>query len=141
MRRIAKGLAWALAGVALAVAAEKPGFSQETQPLTEIPEFSGDSWDLNTPPMTLFDPELMGPKRMTPGGLASKVQGIAQADPRKTEADRLLQQGIQQYRVSQFREALASWQQALDLYRDIGDRAGESTSLNNIGLTYNKLGD
>ena len=32
---------------------------------------------------------------------------------RKAEADRLLQQGIQQFQISQYREALQSWQKAL----------------------------
>ncbi len=39
---------------------------------------------------------------------------------RKEEADRLLQQGIQQFYISQYREALQSWQKALEIYRDIG---------------------
>jgi hypothetical protein len=34
---------------------------------------------------------------------------IAQTDRRKAEADRLLQQGIQQYQTSQFEAALQSW--------------------------------
>ncbi|MEL6779964.1 MAG: hypothetical protein AAFO06_22235, partial [Cyanobacteria bacterium J06597_16] len=44
-------------------------------------------------------------------------------------ADLLFQQGIEQYAVSQFPEALASWQSALSLYREIGDRAGEADTL------------
>ena len=33
--------------------------------------------------------------------------------PSKAQADRLLQQGIEQYQISQFEAALQSWQQAL----------------------------
>ncbi|MEO0827536.1 MAG: CHAT domain-containing tetratricopeptide repeat protein, partial [Cyanobacteria bacterium J06642_9] len=57
------------------------------------------------------------------------------------EAERLFQQGIQQYQVSQFQLALESWQQALEIYRAIGDRQGEATSLGNLGLAYYALGD
>jgi hypothetical protein len=40
----------------------------------------------------------------------------------KAEADRLLEQGIQQGKTQQFQEALQSDQQALEIYREIGDR-------------------
>ena len=43
------------------------------------------------------------------------------SEPRLAEADRLFQQGIEQFNRNQFREALASWQQALELYRALGD--------------------
>ena len=59
----------------------------------------------------------------------------------QSRADDLLQQGIGQYRVSQFREALASWQQALELYRQIGDRASEGRTLGNLGTAYRNLGE
>jgi tetratricopeptide (TPR) repeat protein len=70
-------------------------------------------------------------------------QGIAQdasSEDRQADADNLLQQGIQQHQISQFREALQSWQQALEIYREIGDRAGEGTTLNNLGSAYADLG-
>ncbi|WP_239033318.1 tetratricopeptide repeat protein [Leptothermofonsia sichuanensis] len=62
-------------------------------------------------------------------------------DARKTAADRLLQQGIQQYQTSQFTAALQSWQQALDIYRAIKDRQGEEAALGNLGLAYLSLGN
>jgi hypothetical protein len=53
-------------------------------------------------------------------------QMLAQTpDARKAEADRLLQQGIQQAQTSQFEAALQSWQQALIIYREIKDHKGE----------------
>ncbi|WP_088889883.1 CHAT domain-containing protein [Leptolyngbya ohadii] len=64
----------------------------------------------------------------------------AESDDRKAEADRLLQQGTQQYRVSQFREALQSWKAALQIYRQIGDRQGEGAALGNLGNAYADLG-
>ncbi|MBD1814937.1 CHAT domain-containing protein [Microcoleus vaginatus DQ-U2] len=59
---------------------------------------------------------------------------------RKAEAERLLQQGTQQFNISQFREALQFWEQALTIYREIGDRKGEAASLGNLGAAYRSLG-
>ena len=52
---------------------------------------------------------------------------------RKAEADRLLKQSYQQYYKSQYREAFQSWEQALQIYREIKNRNGEATLLNNLG--------
>jgi len=60
---------------------------------------------------------------------------------RKAEADRLLEQGIQQHKISQFREALQYWKQALTIYREIENRQGEAKSLGNFGLAYKSLGN
>ncbi|MEG4407095.1 CHAT domain-containing protein [Microcoleus sp. MON2_D5] len=59
---------------------------------------------------------------------------------REREADRLLEQGNQQFNISQFREALQSWEQALTIYREIENRQGEANSLGNLGTAYNSLG-
>ncbi|WP_293111265.1 CHAT domain-containing tetratricopeptide repeat protein [Moorena sp. SIO4G3] len=68
--------------------------------------------------------------------------GLAQTvESPKAEADRLLNKGREQYKVSQFREALQSWQRALTIYQKIEDPQGVANSLNNLGLTYNNLGD
>ena len=64
-----------------------------------------------------------------------------QNDPRKAEADKLLQQGIEQFQISQFTAALQSWQQALIIYRQIKDRQGEGQSLGSLGNAYRNLGD
>jgi tetratricopeptide (TPR) repeat protein len=69
-------------------------------------------------------------------------QALAQTlDARKLEAERLFQQGNQQYQTSQFEAALQSWQQALIIYREIKDREGEGDALGNLGLAYDALGD
>ncbi|WP_432811390.1 CHAT domain-containing protein [Pantanalinema sp. GBBB05] len=60
---------------------------------------------------------------------------------RKVEGDRLLQVGMQQYQIRQFEAALSSWQQALQIYRDIKDRYGEGNALSNLGLAYYFLDD
>jgi len=59
---------------------------------------------------------------------------------RKAEADRLLQQGIEQRQTSQFTAALKSWQQALAIYRKLQDRRGEGNALGSLGTAYDALG-
>ncbi|QIR40031.1 tetratricopeptide repeat protein [Tolypothrix sp. PCC 7910] len=74
----------------------------------------------------------------SPGEL--RVLAQTPAD-RKAEADRLFEQGNEQYQTSQFEAALKSWQQALIIYRQIKDRKGEGQSLGNLGIAYFNLGD
>ncbi|WP_228045367.1 MULTISPECIES: CHAT domain-containing tetratricopeptide repeat protein [unclassified Tolypothrix] len=67
---------------------------------------------------------------------------IAQTtNDRKAEADRLLEQGIKQFEMSQLKEALQSWENSLAIYREIGDRQGEAASLGSLGNAYYSLGD
>lgn len=58
----------------------------------------------------------------------------------KAEADRLFQQGIAFHRVSRYREAIESWQLALEIYRQLNERVGEAHSLGNLGTAYRNLG-
>ncbi|WP_333242584.1 MULTISPECIES: tetratricopeptide repeat protein, partial [unclassified Microcoleus] len=60
---------------------------------------------------------------------------------RKTEADRLLEQGFQQLQMSQLEAAMESYQQALIIYREIKDRQGEGRALGHLGTAYSYLGD
>ncbi|ACC84981.1 CHAT domain-containing protein [Nostoc punctiforme] len=60
---------------------------------------------------------------------------------RKVEADRLSQQGLEQFKISQFEAALQSWQQALIIYREIKDRKGEGKTLGRLGVIYDYRGD
>jgi CHAT domain-containing protein len=72
----------------------------------------------------------------------SLFPAIAQTtDARQVEADRLIQQGIQQYQTSQFRAALNSWEQALQIHRALKNRYGEGDALDRLGLAYGALGD
>jgi len=56
------------------------------------------------------------------------------------EADKLLEQGIQQFDISEYQAAIRSWQQTLAIYQQLKDRDGEASSLNNLGLAYYSLG-
>src|SRR5919199_1224666 len=70
------------------------------------------------------------------------AQVLAQTpDSRKAEADRLFQQGLEQYQTSQFEAALQSWQQALTIYREIKDRQREGWVLGGLGIVYYSQGD
>ncbi|MBD2336549.1 CHAT domain-containing protein [Calothrix sp. FACHB-156] len=70
------------------------------------------------------------------------TQALAQTpSSRQAEADKLFNQGIQQFQTSQFEAALQSWQQALIIYREIKDRQGEGAALGNLGIAYDALGD
>ncbi|BAY66438.1 TPR repeat-containing protein [Calothrix brevissima NIES-22] len=84
---------------------------------------------------TAFTPITFSPG--TPGELRVLAQ-TPQA--KKAEADRLIEQGVQQYQTSQFEAALRSWQQALIIYQEIKDRQGEGGALGNLGLAYHALG-
>jgi CHAT domain-containing protein len=56
------------------------------------------------------------------------------------EAYRLIQQGNQQYQTNQPRAAIQSWEQALAIYEQIGDREGEGIALINLGHAYFSIG-
>ncbi|MEH2058266.1 MAG: tetratricopeptide repeat protein [Nostoc sp.] len=71
--------------------------------------------------------------------LSITAQAQTSQDP-KVEADRLLEQGIQQLRRSRYRDAIQSLQQALAIYQKLRDRNGESASLANLGNAYKSLG-
>lgn len=54
----------------------------------------------------------------------------------KTETDRLFQQGVQQYRLGQYSQALQTYQRVLEMRRQQDDKAGIGQTLNNIGEVY-----
>lgn len=70
-------------------------------------------------------------------GMGSSLSTIS----KEAEADRLLWQGGQQYRVSQFKAALQSYQQSLIIYQNIGKRLGKSAALIGMGIAYDFLGE
>ncbi|MEG4809485.1 CHAT domain-containing tetratricopeptide repeat protein [Microcoleus sp. F8-D1] len=60
---------------------------------------------------------------------------------RKTEADRLFQEGEQQAQTSQFEAAIQSLQQALNIYRELKDRSSEAKTMSRLGSSYALRGD
>jgi len=75
----------------------------------------------------------------------SKIQNsqvLAQTSiDREAEADRLLEQGVEQAQTGQVEAALQSFQQALTIYREINNRWSEGHALGNLGLAYHFLGN
>lgn len=65
-----------------------------------------------------------------------KAVGEQTSIDQKTQADQLLQRGVEQYRHEQIQDAVQSWQQALELYRQAQDQPGEGSALVSLGAAY-----
>ena len=57
----------------------------------------------------------------------------------KVEADKLFQDGVQQFRRGEYPKALQTYQRVLEIRQKLGDKAGIGQTLNNIGQVYNGL--
>jgi CHAT domain-containing protein/Tfp pilus assembly protein PilF len=73
----------------------------------------------------------------TPLGIDSAPAQTPQEQ--KTEADKLFQKGAQQFRRGQFREALQTYQEVLEIRRATGDKAAIGKTLDSIGEVYISL--
>ncbi|MEM9542698.1 MAG: CHAT domain-containing tetratricopeptide repeat protein [Cyanobacteria bacterium P01_E01_bin.42] len=58
-----------------------------------------------------------------------------------SEAEQLLNLGIEQFNTRQFHEALQSWERALDFYQATSDRSQDNTSLLDLGNIHYALGN
>ena len=56
-----------------------------------------------------------------------------------TEADKLFEQGVQEYRRGKYPQALKTYERVLTIRRQQGDKAGIAQTLNNIGEVYLSL--
>ena len=72
--------------------------------------------------------------------LANRLQNLASQLVMEAEANRLLNQGVEQFEFSQLEAAFQSWQQALTIYRDLGHRLGEAKSIGHLGLIFYSRG-
>lgn len=62
----------------------------------------------------------------------------------RAAAERAYQEGLQLYRqrtAESLRGAIVKWEEALQLYRVVGDKAGEAAALLGIGKVYDDLGE
>lgn len=82
----------------------------------------------------------------TPLGLSATLPtrerngiGRRSLQDRQAEAERLHQEGMEQFDQEQFPAALAKFQQALTIYKEIGDKVAVGRTLNNIGMVYGRL--
>ena len=63
----------------------------------------------------------------------------ATSSDKKVEADKLFQEGVQQFRRGEYPKALLTYQRVLEIRRQLGDKVGIGQTLNNIGQVYNGL--
>jgi CHAT domain-containing protein len=71
----------------------------------------------------------------------STVLATTTSQEQQQTATQYYQQGIAQYQTSQIDIAIQSWQQALQLFRQANDRAGELSALGALSAGYIALGD
>lgn len=66
------------------------------------------------------------------------VKQMAQAatTESKPEADKLFEEGLQQYRVGKYPQALQAYQKVLSIRQQQNDKVGIAKTLNNIGEVY-----
>jgi CHAT domain-containing protein/tetratricopeptide (TPR) repeat protein len=74
------------------------------------------------------------------GNYSLSLRTITSTELAQAEGDRLFQEGIRQYQTNQLQAPLQAWRQALEIYQETGDRAGESVVLTNIGAVLINLG-
>jgi tetratricopeptide (TPR) repeat protein len=80
------------------------------------------------------------------GGSSSIAQQRAatEQDATRAAAKRAFQEGVQLYKqgtAESLRQAIAKFEEALPLYRAVGDTRKEAVTLNNIGYIYSALGE
>ncbi|WP_204150744.1 tetratricopeptide repeat protein [Leptolyngbya sp. CCY15150] len=81
-----------------------------------------------------------GRYRLTVAAISAEEYQRGQESARASaEANQLFQQGLEQFNRSQFREAITSWEQALEIVRAMDNRQGEGTVLNALGEAYRNL--
>jgi CHAT domain-containing protein/Tfp pilus assembly protein PilF len=80
---------------------------------------------------------LVSPIAVWAAGIANPV---IPSTPTRSQADELVQTGIQQFRAKQFDIAIASWQQALSLYQQQKNSKGEITVLETLAEASKMLG-
>jgi CHAT domain-containing protein/tetratricopeptide (TPR) repeat protein len=74
-----------------------------------------------------------------PFGASITFSAPTQTQISRNEADRLFQQGIEQYQKQQLEAAIDSWQRSLTLYRTLQDQLAEATILKNLSAVYLRL--
>ena len=82
------------------------------------------------------------PRRM--GASLAQQPAATSQDATRGAAQRLMNEGfqlIQQGTAESLRQAIAKFEEAFPLYRAVGDKAGEAVTLNNIGSSYNAIGE
>lgn len=74
-------------------------------------------------------------------GAIAQTQPQTPATLSAPEDDRWLQEGRDHFEARRLQEAQQAWEAALNHYRTVGNRKGEASSLNNLGLVQELLGN
>ena len=61
--------------------------------------------------------------------------------PIEKDANEFLNRGILFYNIFNFRKAIDEYEIALEIFKEIGDKAGESVCYTNLGMAYDDLGN
>ncbi|MEM0978690.1 MAG: tetratricopeptide repeat protein [Cyanobacteria bacterium P01_H01_bin.58] len=74
------------------------------------------------------------------GSYQFRIVTVREVPSAEIEAGRLLSEGQDLARQGQFEAAIQTYESALTLYQEVGDRSGELFTLMNLGLAHNNLG-
>ncbi|HIK19320.1 MAG TPA: CHAT domain-containing protein [Leptolyngbyaceae cyanobacterium M33_DOE_097] len=77
-----------------------------------------------------------GIERISFPGLSEQIAHAQTRESRQIKAERLLQQGKQQYEAKQYSAAIQTWETALAIYRELRNLPGQANTLQMIGLAY-----
>jgi CHAT domain-containing protein len=84
---------------------------------------------------------IQNPKSQTPNTISPLAQAQTDRNQQQAaQAEQLYQSAVQQYRQNQFQPALDTFQNALAIFREIGDEVAQRKTLNNIAIIYDSLG-
>jgi len=72
--------------------------------------------------------------------MVSEPVSAQTASDRKAMAERLVNQGNQLYGANKYQEAFQTWEQALQIYREIQDLNAQGLLLSNLGIAYGSVG-
>ncbi|TYQ28629.1 CHAT domain-containing protein [Pseudanabaena sp. UWO311] len=80
-------------------------------------------------------PSIANPAQNSPKVMTDIVMTTSSTNP-----SALIETGKQQYQNGQYTIAIATWQQALDIYTKQSDRLNQAVAFNNLALAYQQLG-
>jgi len=115
------------------------GLAAEETPAAPQPQllrYNGSRSGIQIQPESQKALELSAPRRQV------QQPSEGEADPRRTEANRLFQEGWEHYNqtADSLQAAIERWELALALYREVDDRGMEAIILISIGEAYYNLG-
>ena len=72
--------------------------------------------------------------------LGVEISDVASIETQEISSFTLVEAGKKYYQVGKFAQAIAKWQQALQIFSSTGDILNQSAVLSNLALAYQKLG-